>query len=76
MEQKYLHFRRQKRHYLKRMKRRRMATVAGAVVLIFFIILGFLPTFGIISPGTNYCGKSLGFLTVKGAEKKLNKYEK
>lgn len=57
------------------MKRRRMATVAGAVVLICFIILGFLPTFGIISPGTNYCGKSLGFLTVKGAEKKLNKYK-
>lgn len=53
-----------------------MATMAGAVVLIFFIILGFLPTFGIISPGTNYCGKSLGFLTVKGAEKKLNKYKK
>lgn len=76
MEQKYLHFRRQKRHHLKRMKRRRMATVAGAVVLICFIILGILPTFGIISPGTNYCGKSLGFLTVKGAEKKLNKYEK
>ena len=76
MEQKYLHFRRQKRHHLKRMKRRRMVTVAGAVVLIFFIILGFLPTFGIISPGTNYCGTSLGFLTVKGAEKKLNKYEK
>ena len=76
MEQKYLHFRRKKRRHLKRMKRRRMATVAGAVLLICFIILGFLPTFGIISPGTNYCGKSLGFLTVKGAEKKLNKYKK
>lgn len=53
-----------------------MATMAGAVVLICFILLGILPTFGIISPGTNYCGKSLGFLTVKGAEKKLNKYKK
>ena len=76
MEQKYLHFRRKKRRHLKRMKRRRMATIAGAVLLICFIFIGFLPTFGIISPGTNYCGKSLGFLTVNGAEKKLNKYKK
>ena len=76
MEQKYLHFRRNKRRHLKRMKRRRMATIAGAVLLVCFIVTGFLPTFGIISPGTNYCGKSLGFLTVDGAEKKLNKYKK
>lgn len=58
MEQKYLHFRRNKRRHLKRMKRRRMATIAGAFLLACFIVTGFLPTFGIISPGTNYCGKS------------------
>lgn len=75
MEQKYLHFRRKKRRQLKRMKRRRMAAAAVAALLIYFIFLGLLPTFGIISPGTNYCGKSLGFLTVKGAEKKINKYK-
>ena len=52
MEQNYLHFRRKKRRHLKKQKRKRMATLAGAVVLVCFIAVGFLPSFGIISPGT------------------------
>lgn len=74
MEKNYLHFRRKKRRHLKKQKRKRMATVAGAAVLVCFIAVGFLPTFGIISPGTHYCGNRLGFLTVKAAEEKINKH--
>lgn len=74
MEKDYLHRRSKKRRLLKRQKRKRMATVTGVVVLACFICMGFLPSFGIISPGTRYCGNRLGFLTVKAAEEKINKH--
>lgn len=74
MEKDYLHRRSKKRRLLKRQKTKRMATVTGVVVLACFICMGFLPTFGIISPGTHYCGNRLGFLTVKAAEEKINKH--
>ena len=74
MEKDYLHRRSKKRRLLKRQKRKRMATTIGVVVLACFICMGFLPTFGIISPGTRYCGNRLGFLTVKAAEEKINKH--
>ncbi|MDY3119140.1 MAG: VanW family protein [Peptoniphilus sp.] len=69
----YLHFRHKKRRRLKRKKRKRVATIAGFVVAVYFIAVGVLPTLGIISPGTDYCGYKLGFLTVRGAERKLEK---
>ena len=74
MEKDYLHRRSKKRRLLKRQKRKRMATVTGVVVLACFICMGFLPSFGIISPGTRYCGNRLGLLTVKAAEEKINKH--
>lgn len=74
MEKDYLYRRHKKRRLLKKQKRKRMATMAGAVVLACFICMGLLPSFGIISPGTRYCGNGLGFLTVKAAEKKINKH--
>ena len=74
MEKDYLHRRSKKRRLLKRQKRKRMATVTGVVVLACFICMGFLPSFGIISPETRYCGNRLGFLTVKAAEEKINKH--
>lgn len=74
MEKDYLHRRSKKRRLLKRQKRKRIATVTGVVVLACFICMGFLPSFGIISPGTRYCGNRLGFLTVKAAEERINKH--
>lgn len=73
MAKNYFDFRHRKRQELKRKKRIRQGGRVLSIILILCLAVACVPLFGRISPGVQYQGVKLGFLTEADAKNKLEK---
>ncbi|MDD7363612.1 MAG: VanW family protein [Peptoniphilus sp.] len=73
MNNRYVEYRDEKRHQLKREKnKKRLSIVLGIAVLLFASIAS-MPAFGRISPGVRYQGIRLGGMTPEAAKEKIER---